>query len=110
MSKKRNTYTGIVYSTDPNFSYQTESNEAEVTLAPAEQKLTVKIDTKKRAGKKVTLITGFIGTASDLEDLGKQLKTKCGAGGSAKDSEILIQGDYRDKVIGFLKAWGYGVK
>lgn len=81
------------------------------TLPNAQQKLRVKLDTKQRAGKVVTLIEGFVGTNDDLEALGKQLKTKCGTGGSAKDGIILIQGDYKEKIILWLREWGYsGVK
>lgn len=108
MSKKKNTPgNGIVYSTDPNFSFEPEQQEAAVTLAPAEQLLRVTLDKKQRAGKVVTLITGFIGKEEDLEKLGKELKTKCGTGGSVKDGEILIQGDYKDKVVKWLLDWGY---
>ena len=77
------------------------------TLPKEKQKLRVKLDTRQRAGKVVTLIDGFIGTIDDIESLGKQLKTKCGAGGSVKDGFIIIQGDYKEKVITWLKDWGY---
>ncbi|MFY0252782.1 translation initiation factor [Chitinophaga sp. 30R24] len=108
MSKKKNTPgNGIVYSTDPNFSFEQEPEEAIATLAPAEQVLRVVLDKKQRAGKVVTLVTGFVGKAEDLEKLGKDLKTKCGTGGSAKDGEILIQGDYKEKVVKWLLDWGY---
>lgn len=108
MSKKKNTPgNGIVYSTDPNFSFEPEQEEEAVTLAPAEQILRVTLDKKQRAGKVVTLITGFAGKEEDLEKLGKELKTKCGTGGSVKDGEILIQGDYKDKVVKWLLDWGY---
>src|SRR4051812_3081746 len=106
MSKKKNT-SGIVYSTDPNFSFEREHRESAVTLPPAEQPLKVKLDTKKRAGKVVTLIDGFIGKDEDLEKLGKELKTKCGTGGSVKDGQVLIQGDYKDKIVKWLQDWGY---
>jgi translation initiation factor 1 len=99
MSKKNKPDTrGFVYSTDPNFKFEQESNSTE-TLAPAQQKLKVRLDTKHRAGKAVTLIEGFIGTEEALEDLGKKLKSFCGTGGSAKDGEIIIQGDQREKVM-----------
>lgn len=92
---------GFVYSTDPNFSFKHEEENAE-TLSPAQQKLRVRLETKQRAGKAVTLITGFIGKENDLEELGKKLKNYCGTGGSAKDGEIIIQGDQRDKVFQWL--------
>lgn len=100
---------GLVYSTDPDAIQPQEEPEA-TTLPPAQQHLKVSIDRKKRAGKSVTLVTGFTGTDEDLQSLGKQLKTKCGVGGSAKDGEILIQGEYKEKIAGFLKDWGYKVK
>jgi translation initiation factor 1 len=109
MSKKKFDTGGLVYSTDPNFSVEEEQEEQE-TLSISEQKLKVKLDTKQRAGKVVTLVEGFIGSLSDLESLGKQLKTKCGTGGSAKDGQIIIQGDYKIKVIENLQKMGYSVK
>ena len=102
MSKKNKPDTrGFVYSTDPDFSFKTEQNNAE-TLLPAQQKLKVRLDTKHRAGKAVTLVEGFMGKEEDLEDLGKKLKSFCGTGGSAKDGEIIVQGDQREKVIQWL--------
>lgn len=92
---------GFVFSTDPNFQFEQE-NDNQVTLSPAQQKLRIKLDTKQRGGKAVTLVTGFIGTDEDLQDLGKKLKSFCGTGGSAKDNEIIVQGDQRDKVLGWL--------
>lgn len=109
MSKNKIDTNGLVYSTDPNFSVEEEHVEQE-TLSISQQKLKVKLDTKQRAGKVVTLVEGFIGTPSDLENLGKQLKTKCGTGGSAKDGQIIIQGDYKIKVIENLQKMGYSVK
>ena len=109
MSKKIFDTGGLVYSTDPNFSVE-EQHEEQETLSIAQQKLKVKLDTKQRAGKVVTLVEGFIGTLADLESLGKQLKTKCGTGGSAKDGQIIIQGDYKIKVIENLQKMGYSVK
>lgn len=100
----------VVYSTNPNFEYQTEQESEAETLAPAQQQLRVMLDKKARAGKQVTLITGFIGTSSDLETLGKHLKSLCGSGGSAKDGEILVQGDHRDKVLNHLISKGYKAK
>ncbi len=110
MSKKKSSSSGIVYSTDPNYSYREEAPREQATLAPAEQRLRVKLDTKQRAGKTVTVVEGFVGMEADLEKLGKELKTKCGTGGSVKDGLVLIQGDYRDKVLQWLKGWGYNVK
>ncbi len=92
---------GFVYSTDPNFSFKHEEENAEAIL-PAQQKLRVRLETKHRGGKAVTLITGFIGKENDLEELGKKLKNYCGTGGSAKDGEIIVQGDQRDKVLQWL--------
>ena len=109
MSKKKFDNGGLVYSTDPNFSVEEQHEEQEI-LSIAQQKLKVKLDTKQRAGKVVTLVEGFIGTLADLESLGKQLKTKCGTGGSAKDGQIIIQGDYKIKVIENLQKMGYSVK
>jgi len=111
MSKKRNNSGGIVYSTDPNFTPANDDDQEVVnTLPPAQQQLRVKLDTKQRAGKVVTLVDGFVGKEEDLEKLGKDLKTKCGTGGSAKDGQILIQGDYKEKVIKWLQDWGYKAK
>lgn len=98
---------GFVYSTDPAFRFDAEENAAAETLVPAQQKLRIKLETKQRGGKAVTLVTGFIGKEEDLESLGKQLKNFCGTGGSAKDQEIIIQGDQRDKVLQWLLKQGY---
>ncbi len=107
MSKKNKPdVQGFVYSTDPNFSFQ-PADEAVETLVAAQQKLRIRLETKHRAGKAVTLITGFIGKEEDLEKLGKQLKNFCGTGGSAKDAEIIIQGDQRLKVLPWLIKNGY---
>ena len=92
---------GFVYSTDPNFRFEGEAVNQE-TLPPAQQKLKVRLDKKHRAGKAVTLVEGFIGKNEDLEDLGKKLKNFCGTGGSAKDGEIIVQGDQREKVFQWL--------
>ena len=96
----------IVFSTDPSFSFPTEQTAAE-TLPEAQQKLKLKLDTKQRAGKAVTLIQGFIGKEDDLEQLGKKIKNFCGTGGSVKDGEIIVQGDHRDKVFQWLQKNGY---
>lgn len=101
---------GVVYSTNPDFKYEQESVMEEETLAPEKQKLTVSIDRRCRAGKQVTLVSGFVGSESDLKELGKTLKVKCGVGGTAKDGEITIQGDLRDKVTALLCAMGYRAK
>lgn len=109
-SKKFNSFDGIVFSTDNNFVFQTEEDASETTPANNQQNLRVQLDKKQRAGKAVTLITNFIGTEEDLITLGKMLKTKCGVGGSVKDGEILIQGDFRKKVMDLLQKEGYKVK
>ena len=107
MSKKNKPDSrGFVFSTDPNFKFEEEHRSNE-TLLPAQQKLKVRLDTKHRAGKAVTLVEGFIGKEEDLEDLGKKLKSFCGTGGSAKDGEIIIQGDQREKVIQWFGKNGY---
>jgi translation initiation factor 1 len=102
MAKKFTSNTnGFVFSTDPNFKLEDDEPMQE-TLPAAQQKLRIRLETKHRGGKAVTLVTGFIGTDADLEDLGKKLKNFCGTGGSAKDAEIIIQGDQRDKVLQWL--------
>ena len=107
MSKKNKPdIRGFVYSTDPNFSFE-EDNASQSTLQPAQQKLRIRLDSKHRAGKAVTLVEGFIGKEEDLEDLGKKLKSFCSTGGSAKDGEIIVQGDQREKVLQWLMKNGY---
>lgn len=101
---------GMVYSTNPDFKYETDSAEDQETLPANKQEMRVQLDKKQRNGKKATLITGFVGKNQDLKELAKMLKTKCGVGGSAKDGEILIQGDFCTKVIEILKSENYKVK
>lgn len=108
--KKQHPGGGIVYSTNPDFTPQHQEQEEEETLPAAQQQLKVVLDKKQRAGKVVTLVNGFIGKEEDLEKLGKELKTKCGTGGSVKDGQILIQGDYREKILKWLQDWGYKAK
>lgn len=100
----------VVYSTNPDFKYDEEEQEEVATLAAKQQKLRVELDKRNRGGKMVTLVTGFVGTEEDLKELGKTLKTKCGVGGAAKEGEIMIQGDFREKVATLLAEMGYGVK
>lgn len=97
----------VVYSTNPDFQYEMEENIEEQTLPPVQQRLRVQLDRKNRGGKVVTLITGFTGTEDDLKELGRMLKSKCGVGGSAKDGEIIVQGDFKQKIIELLKKEGY---
>ena len=101
---------GVVYSTNPDFKYETAQQEQVETLAPEQQRLIVRIDRRNRGGKQVTLVEGFVGTQEDLAALGRTLKVKCGVGGAAKDGEITIQGDLRDKVVAILTSLGYKAK
>lgn len=108
MSKKKsNDKHGFVYSTDPDFRFESGDDQPAETLAPEKQKLRIRLETKHRGGKAVTLVYGFEGKAEDLEDLGKKLKNFCGTGGSAKDGEIIIQGDQRQKVLQYLVKSGF---
>lgn len=107
MSKKINSLSGLVYSTDPNFKIEEDENLEEQTILPAEQKIKIRLDKKHRGGKMVTLIENFTGKNADKEELGKKLKTVCGTGGSVKDGEILVQGDNRDRVLQWLLKNGY---
>lgn len=108
MSKKH--AVGVVYSTNPDYVYQYDDEPEATTLPPEKQRLRVQIDRHHRGGKTVTLITGFVGTDNDLLELGRKLKAKCGVGGSAKDGEIIIQGEHPEKVKQLLVAEGYNVK
>jgi len=101
---------GVVYSTNPDFNYDKGTPEEEQTPEPGQQDLRVSLDRKQRKGKSVTLVTGFMGTEADLKALGKILKSKCGVGGTVKDGEIMIQGDFREKILELLKKDGYRVK
>lgn len=105
--KKRD---GVVYSTSSDFEYNYQQNEEAETLPPQQQNLKVALDKSGRAGKQVTLVSGFVGSAADLDTLTKMIKTKCGVGGSSKDGEILIQGDVRDKVVQILQKERYKAK
>jgi translation initiation factor 1 len=109
MAKNKNTG-GIVYSTNPDFNY-THENQAEAdTLPPQQQELRIFLEKKHRGGKTACVIKGFVGKQNDMEELGRLLKTKCGTGGSAKDGEIIIQGDWRDKILQILLEKGYKAK
>ncbi|MCL3780629.1 translation initiation factor [Prolixibacteraceae bacterium JC049] len=110
MGKNKKNRSGVVYSTSDNYDYSYDEEMEEETLLPAQQDLRVMLDRKQRKGKTVTLVTGFIGSDDDLKDLGKKLKSKCGVGGTAKDGEIMIQGDFKEKIFQLLKDDGYGVK
>ncbi|WP_223650533.1 translation initiation factor [Hymenobacter psoromatis] len=101
---------GVVYSTNPDFSFQSDTPAETETLPPRQQQLRVQLDKKQRGGKQVTLVTGFVGREEDLQTLGKLLKAKCGVGGSAKDGEIVVQGDLRAKVLEILLKEGYKAK
>jgi len=111
MSKKnKRKRDGIVFSSNPDFEYNYENKIKVSTLPPNKQDLRVTLDKKARGGKKVTIVTGFIGKESDLKILGKDLKVKCGVGGTVKDGEIILQGDFRDKALGILLDQGYKAK
>lgn len=100
----------VVYSTNPDYNYEVDEAEETTTLPPAQQELRVWLDRKSRAGKQVTLVKGFVGRDEDLKALGTMLKSKCGVGGSVKDGEIIIQGDFRDRVTELLLKAGYKAK
>ena len=101
---------GMVYSTNPDFEYRTDERTEPEALPPARQQLRVWLDRKQRAGKVVTLVRGFVGREEDLAELARLLKTRCGVGGAAKQGEIIIQGDHRDRVVEILTKAGYGCK
>lgn len=109
MSKKKNRV-NVVYSTNPDFSYEEDHDDEQETLAPEQQQLKVWIDKKQRAGKEASIVRGFVGTDDDLKDLAKKIKQACGTGGSVKDGEIIIQGDKRDAIIAMLAKEGYKAK
>ena len=105
--KNKNDKSGFVFSTNPNFKFESDDANAVETLPAEQQKLRIRLETKHRGGKTVTLIAGFIGTDADLQTLGRSLKNACGTGGSAKDGEIIIQGDHRETVLPWLLKNGY---
>ena len=101
---------GVVFSTNPDFAYTEQQEEVQQTLEPSRQRLVVSIDRRCRAGKQVTLVSGFVGSDEDLAELGRKLKSKCGVGGTAKNGEITIQGDFRDRITSLLNEMGYRAK
>ena len=106
--KKKRTAVGVVYSTNPDYQYQYEDDGGQdETLPPSQQRLHVRMERSGRGGKTVTVVDNFVGTDDDLQDLGRTLKTKCGVGGSVKDGQIIIQGDFRDRIVTLLKETGY---
>lgn len=107
MAKIKIATSGIIYSTNPDFKNYEDNEEQKNSLPAADQKISIRLDTKHRAGKAVTLLEGFSGTNAEKEDIGKRLKTYCGTGGSVKEDEIIIQGDHRDKVLQWLLKNGY---
>jgi translation initiation factor 1 len=110
MSNKNKNRSGLVYSTNPNFKQNEDEESRDLEISPSDQQLRVWRDSKSRAGKTVTLVKGYQGSKASLEDLGKKLKSQCGVGGTVKDGEIIIQGDFREKITDILMKMGYGVK
>ena len=110
-NKKSRNAVGVVYSTNPDYQYQYENDgEQAETLPPSQQRLHVRMERSGRGGKTVTVVDNFVGTDDDLQDLGRTLKTKCGVGGSVKDGQIIIQGDFRERIVTLLKEYGYQAK
>ena len=108
MSKKKHSSNGgIIFSTNPQFKFESEKDPVQETIKPEAQKLKVRLDTKQRAGKAVTLVEGYAGLENDLEELGKKIKSFCGTGGSVKDNQVIIQGDQREKVLQWLLKNGF---
>ena len=101
---------GVVFSTNPDYSYKREEESEQKTLLPDKQRLVVAIDRRNRGGKQVTLIKGFVGSDDDLCELGRSIRNRCGTGGSVKEGEIVIQGDFRDRVVSILQTMGYHAK
>jgi len=110
MSNKNKNLRGVVYSTDPDYQYKTAEDAGSTTLSNRQQQLRVRIEKNHRGGKTVTIVAGFVGTQDDLESLAKTLKQKCGTGGSAKDGEILIQGEMKERIVKLLNEMGYKAK
>lgn len=108
--KKKHTRDGVMYSTNKDFEYDEVDNLDVATLAPQQQNLRISLDRKQRAGKTATLVTGYIGEKEDLEELGKRIKQKCGVGGSVKDGVVIIQGDFKDRILDILLAEHYKAK
>jgi len=98
---------GVVFSTNPDFSYEDDSLEQNDTLPPQQQKLRLRIEKNGRGGKAVTIVSGFVGNEEDLKQLARLIKTRCGVGGSSKQGEIIIQGDFKTRIIEILKQEGY---
>ena len=110
-NKKNRNAVGVVYSTNPDYQYQyNDSDEQAETLPPAKQRLHVRMERSGRGGKTVTVVDNFVGSDDDLQALGRTLKTKCGVGGTAKDGQIIIQGDFRERIATLLKELGYPAK
>ncbi len=110
MSNKNKTRDGVVYSTNPQFEYNSNSEAVRQTLPAQQQTLRLRYETKHRGGKPVTIVSSFIGLEADLNELGRTLKVKCGTGGTVKEGEIIIQGDFRERIKSILTEMGYKVK